>query len=89
MSYRDSDEDDEADLDEREEPDESDTDAGDDAEVVPCPYCGKGVHEEAEVCPHCRNFIVAEDASRRRPWWVVAGAAACVVVVLLWILKYV
>jgi predicted nucleic acid-binding Zn ribbon protein len=73
MAHRERDEeDDDGDLDERELPDESDMDADDEPEVVPCPYCGKGVSEEAEVCPHCRNYISREDApqSARSSTWV-------------------
>jgi hypothetical protein len=71
---------DDDDLDESDFPDESDMDRDDDPETVPCPYCGEGISEEAEVCPHCRNFISREDAPRRVPLWVIlamaAGAAA-------------
>ena len=88
MAYRDSqyDEDDEAELDEREEPDEADTDDRLEAELVPCPDCGKAVYEEAEVCPHCGSFISGETVTAKRPWWVVAAAIALLVAVLLGLL---
>lgn len=90
MTYRDEQQEggDDAELDDREAPDESDTQDGDEPEVVACPYCGRTVYEEAEICPHCGSFISAEDAPRRRPWWVVAGGLACVVVVLIWVFAH-
>ena len=91
MAYRDpTGEDDEADLHDREDPDPSDTDGGDDddrPETAPCPYCGKAVYEDADVCPHCGSFIV-DDAPARRPWWVVAGVAVCLVIVLIWVVSH-
>ena len=70
---------------ESEDPDESDQDdpGDDDAETVPCPYCRKPVHEDAEICPHCGSFISAEDAPRRRPPWIWIGVALCLVPALL------
>ena len=67
-----------------EDPDESDTD-DDDPELVPCPFCREPVSEDAELCPHCRNFIV-HDQPRRTPWWVIAGAVLCLAAALLWVL---
>ena len=87
MAYRDSYEDDEAELDEREDPDPADVDSDDDDEpAVPCPFCGREIHDDAEVCPHCRNWVRAEDAPRpRRPAWLVIGVVACLVVVIVWV----
>lgn len=65
-------------LSERDDPDDADwdEDEGDErAETVPCPYCGKPVFEQAELCPHCRSFISQEDASSRKPLWVWIGVA--------------
>ena len=94
MAYRDTEYDDDeleggADLDDREDPDASDMDDDDDPPLVPCPYCGREISEEAEVCPHCRNFISAEDAPRGRPRWViVAGVVLCLLIVLIWVLAH-
>ena len=92
MAYRDApyDEDDEANLDDREEPDEADTDPDGrlGADLVPCPYCGKAVYEEADVCPHCGSFIVAERVTSKRPWWVVAAAIVLLAAVISgWLLS--
>jgi len=61
----------------------------DDPPLVPCPYCGREISEEAEVCPCCRNFISAEDAPRGRPQaLVVAGVVVCLLIVLIWVLAH-
>ena len=91
MAYRDSYEDDEAELDEREDPDPADMDSDDDEEPAePCPFCKRAIHEDAEVCPYCRNFVRGEDAPPgRRPAWLVAGVVVCLVlVVLTWMLTH-
>ena len=89
MAYRDEElEGDEADLDDREDPDESDMDLGEESQTVPCHFCGKPVYEFADVCPHCRNFVSLDRVSNRKPWWVVAGAVALLVVILLCWVRY-
>jgi predicted nucleic acid-binding Zn ribbon protein len=82
------DEDNEADLDEREEPDETDlrTDDPTSVDLEPCPYCGKMVHEMADVCPYCRSFISIEEAPSQRPIWLILGVVLCLLVVLMWVL---
>jgi hypothetical protein len=61
-----------------EDPDPSDQDDHDDPEAIPCPFCRKPVVENADICPHCGNYIFAEDAApERKPVWL------WVVVVLL------
>jgi hypothetical protein len=91
MAYRDSYEDDEAELDEREDPDPADMDGDDDEEpAVPCPFCKREIHEDAEICPYCRNWVRGEDAPPgRKPAWLVAGVVVCLVlVVLTWVLTH-
>jgi len=82
------------DDDEREAPDESemDPDIGDEnAELVPCPYCGDDVYEQAERCPHCGKYISEEDtpdhAAARFPSWLIVGVIACLVAVLIWAMR--
>jgi predicted nucleic acid-binding Zn ribbon protein len=86
MSYREDqfEEDENAGLDERDDPDDSDTDDDDNAPTISCPYCQKEISEQAEVCPHCRNFISFEDAPRRYPPWLIAGVVVCILIVLAW-----
>jgi hypothetical protein len=65
---------------------EADEPADEDDDTVPCPYCKKPVHEDAERCPHCESYISAEDTPpTHKPWWIIIGAAACLGVVYLWI----
>ena len=64
--------------------DEYDED-GDD--TVPCPYCGAAVHEEAERCPHCENYISREDAPSSVPLWVKVTALVCLAVALGWAVR--
>ena len=75
----------EGDLDESEFP-EPDADESDDAETVPCPYCGQAVYEEAERCPHCDHYISREDAPARPARWFVLGVFVCLAIVITWIL---
>ena len=79
---------DDADLDEREFPDEPDDDDGGDDETVPCPHCLRPVYEDAVRCPHCGQYQSREDASRRHPWWLVIGVLICLVLVSRWIIPW-
>ena len=76
-------------LSDRDDPDpadQDDDDIGDEpGEAIPCPFCRKPVYEGADVCPHCHNFISAEDAPRRLPWWIWAGVILCLIAVVLWV----
>lgn len=82
MGRNENDDADEADLDEREWPDESDV--GDEEATSPCPFCGKAVWEQADVCPHCRNFISFDGPPRRKPWWILVGAILGLLVAAVW-----
>jgi hypothetical protein len=89
MAYREEEpEGDEADLDDREGPDESDTGAAGESETLPCPFCGKAVYESADVCPHCRNFVSFGELPNRKPWWVLAAAVALLTALLLCVVRY-
>ncbi len=62
------------------------SDADDGEPTVPCPYCGREIHEEAPRCPHCGSYISAEDAPpQRKPWWLVVGVVAALYAVYRWI----
>ena len=75
--------------DEWEDDPDDDFDGGsddDEAETVPCPYCRRPIHEDAERCPYCENYISREDAPpTRKPWWIILGAGLCLFVVYRWI----
>jgi predicted nucleic acid-binding Zn ribbon protein len=84
---RDGDDDDDS-LDE--DPLESDQDPDDDLdpeESVPCPFCKKLIHEDADVCPRCGNFVGAADAPRRVPMVIWIGFALAILCVLVWVLR--
>ncbi len=50
----------------------------DDAETIPCPYCKREIHEDAQRCPHCENYISTEDTPpTAKPWWIIIGVVAC------------
>jgi hypothetical protein len=71
------DEDDWEDDSEADEGDDFDVSDDDDDATIPCPYCGRSIHEEAERCPHCEQYISEEDAvPSRKPWWLLVGVAA-------------
>jgi len=61
--------------------------AGDDDDyTMPCPYCKRPIHEDAERCPYCERYISAEDSPpSRKQWWIVAGALVCLYVVYRWV----
>ncbi len=54
-------------LEDREFPDEIDTDDDGDlsGEMHPCPYCKLPVWEQAPQCPHCANWLIEERTSWR------------------------
>lgn len=54
--------------------------------TIPCPYCRRAIHEESQRCPHCGEYISAEDApAGPKPAWLVAGVAVCLLLVATWI----
>ena len=92
----DDEDDDEDEDDDREDPDPSDQDpddgdVGDDvpADAIPCPFCRKPVHERADVCPHCRNFITFDETGYPRKVWFVAGVVLALGVVIMAYVMYV
>lgn len=93
MRYLDHDTNDDPDADDadvRDMPAVRDMNAGDDDSVdtEPCPFCHKPVYEQAEVCPHCRHYLSAEEIHTRKPLWFIITAIVCLLlIVLLWVLQ--
>ncbi len=73
-----------------EDPLEADQDSSnaDDVEpTLPCPFCKKPIHEDADVCPRCGNFVGGYDAPRPRvPPLVWIGVVLAGLCILTWIL---
>lgn len=68
------------------EDDEWEEDGADDEATIPCPYCRRQIHEDAQRCPWCEQYISAEDAPPTpKPWWILLGALAGLYVVYRWI----
>jgi len=58
----------------------------DDEPTVPCPYCRREIHEEAQRCPYCEKYISGEDAPlTRKPWWIYLTVGICLIIALRWI----
>ena len=63
-----------------------DGDGDDDEATDPCPHCRRPVYEDSPRCPHCGEYLGAEDAPpARKPWWVVLGVLLCLYAVYRWI----
>ena len=66
-----------------------DEDWGDDdddfTDVVDCPNCGSEVHELADCCPKCGEFIIEESRplQGKPTWYVLLGLAGIIAVILV------
>ncbi|HWA96861.1 MAG TPA: hypothetical protein VG713_00140 [Pirellulales bacterium] len=57
----------------------------DEAATIACPCCRADIHEDAQRCPECWQYLSAEDSRERKPWWIIAGAIVCLYVAFRWI----
>ena len=65
--------------------DDRNGDSGDD--TMPCPYCGRTIHEDSVRCPHCENYLSEEDLpGKPKPLWLILAAIICLLAALTWIL---
>jgi RNA polymerase subunit RPABC4/transcription elongation factor Spt4 len=72
-------------LNDWEYPDERDTEGGaDSVDLAVCPYCRKMIAEQAEVCPHCGNYITREETAEAISWWMWAAVIVLVLAVVVW-----
>lgn len=66
---------------------EPDSTSDDDSLTVTCPYCKHQIHEDSVRCPHCENYISAEDSPPLpKALWIILGAVAALVACYLWII---
>ena len=87
MSYDDDDDDryDDYDADDDSADGAVDYDSDDSDVTIDCPYCGEAMYDDAEQCPHCGQYLSAEDQPREsKPWWIVATAIV-LLVIMLWL----
>ena len=74
-------------VDEYDEPDDGHEDDDADEPTLPCPYCRRPIHEDAQRCPYCERYISAEDSpGSAKPWWLLVGVAICLAIVVSWFL---
>jgi hypothetical protein len=77
--------DDDADDEDWDAEDYGDDDSEDDP-TIPCPYCRRKIHEDAQRCPYCERYISVEDAPpQRKPWWVIVGALLALYAAARWV----
>jgi predicted nucleic acid-binding Zn ribbon protein len=63
-----------------------DQDEDEEDTTIPCPYCGESIHEDAQRCPYCENYLSEEDTpAEAKPWWIIVGALLCMYVIYRWI----
>jgi len=54
---------------------------------IDCPACGKPIHEDADLCPHCGQWMFTESpaAQRSRKWfWPVMVAVLIALILVMW-----
>jgi hypothetical protein len=67
------------------QPDDNDEESDGDEPTIPCPYCRREVFEDSPRCPHCGQYISAEDAPpERKPWWIIIGVLLCFAAIWVW-----
>ena len=65
--------------------DQDPREADDVEESIRCPFCKKPIHENADVCNHCGNFVGGADAPRHLPVLIWVGVTLAALCVLVWI----
>jgi hypothetical protein len=74
-------------FDDCEYPEEADGDDGS-ADTIGCPHCGADVYEDADQCPECGMYLVADTRvwSGKSLWWIALGLLGIVAVILALVL---
>jgi hypothetical protein len=73
------------------EHDDDDADSGfeaDEEPVIRCPNCGKEVFDDAEQCPACGHWMVADRSpmSGGPSWLLILGFGGAILAALAWLL---
>ncbi|MEA2735669.1 MAG: hypothetical protein QOE14_2120, partial [Humisphaera sp.] len=68
-------------------PDPSEMDSHDDPDLDVCPYCRKMISEEAERCPHCGQYITAEQPASWTFAYVALAVAVGIAVLLVFFMR--
>ncbi|MBI4578353.1 MAG: hypothetical protein HY718_01530 [Planctomycetes bacterium] len=61
--------------------------AEDDDETIACPGCGRRIHEQAALCPHCGEWILDDSTARRRGrgwFWPLAVGILIALILVYW-----
>jgi predicted nucleic acid-binding Zn ribbon protein len=54
--------------------------------TIPCPYCKRPISEEAQMCPHCENFVSREDAPPSgKSWFVIVVLVLALIIAVMWV----
>lgn len=64
-------------------------DAADDeaASLVTCAGCGRALHPQAALCPHCGEWVLEDSPARRRSrgwFWPLMVALLIAIILVLW-----
>jgi hypothetical protein len=59
---------------------------GEQEPTIPCPYCRREIFEDSVRCPHCGEYLTAEDVpAGPKPWWIILGVLLCLAAIWVWI----
>ena len=54
-----------------------------DEPTVDCPFCGLEIHEEAQRCPGCEQYVSDADYRQsHKPLWIVVTVILCLIAIL-------
>lgn len=70
-------------------PDPSEMDPDDGPGLVKCPYCGKMISEDTEICHLCGSYISEEDSRTPVPGWIWIGVLLGLLGMLWWAIAFI
>ena len=74
-------------FDDHDDPDDNALDDGG-ADTIVCPHCGTDVYEDADRCPECGEYLIADTRvwSSKSLWWIALGLLGVVAAILALVL---